>query len=127
MARSSRSLAPFGGKIREEKKPPDETVFEGSEVEEIGKDKDAIEGSMEGVSEGTMKGVLIPKEPHIKANGGERLEGRVLVQRCQFYMAKVLGYIVTEEKGDAEHTKAICMPGIIINKSEYKMELRKKE
>ena len=34
-------------------------------------------------------------------------------------MAKVLGYIVIEENGDAEHTKAISTPGIITNKAEY--------
>ena len=38
------------------------------------------------------------------------------------YMAKVLGQIVTEEKGKAERTKAISMPSIIINKAKYKME-----
>ena len=42
-------------------------------------------------------------------------------------MAKVLGYIVIEEKGDAEHTKAISTPGIITNKAEYEMEPQKKE
>ena len=44
----------LGEKIREERKPPDETVFktvfEGSEVEEIGKDKDG-EIKSKGVTE----------------------------------------------------------------------------
>ena len=77
------------GKIQEEKKPPDETVFEtvfeDSEVEETGREKNAIEGSMEGDSEGTMKGVLTPKEPQIKVNGSKRLEDKVLVLRFEFY------------------------------------------
>jgi len=42
-----------------------------------------------------------------------------MVLKFEFYTAKVLGHIVTEEKGDAEHTKAISMPGIIINESEF--------
>ena len=38
-------------------------------------------------------------------------------------MAKGLSYIVTEEKGDTEHNKAISMFGILINKAKYEMEL----
>ena len=41
-------------------------------------------------------------------------------------MAKGLSCIVTEEKGDKEHNKAISMFGILINKAMYQMELQKK-
>ena len=51
----------------------------------------------------------------------------MLVLRFEFYMAKVLSYIVTKKKGDAEHTKKVTMPGIIINKAEYEMEPQKRE
>ena len=57
----------------------------------MGKDKDAIESSMEGDTEGTIEGVLIPKELQVKANGGEKLEVKVLV--FVLYMVRVLGYI----------------------------------
>ena len=61
--RKFKKVGTLGVRIREDKKLPNETVFEtifeDSEVEEIGKDKNAIEGSMEGDLEGTMKGVLI--------------------------------------------------------------------
>ena len=40
-------------------------------------------------------------------------------------MAKVLSYIVTEEKGDTEHNKAISISRIFINKAKYEMELQK--
>ena len=69
----------------EEKKKPDKTVFEGSEVEEIRKDKD------------TMKGVLILKELQIKVNSSERLEDKVLELQFESYIAKVLSHTVTKE------------------------------
>ena len=40
---------------------------------------------------------------------------------------RVLGYIVTKEKGDAEHIKAISKPGVIINKPKCELEPQKKE
>ena len=37
---------------------------------------------------------------------------------------KVIRYIVTEEKGDAEHIKAISMPAVIINKASWNRRRR---
>ena len=46
-----------GSRFQKERKPPDKTVLEGREVEVITKGNDAMEGIMEGDSEGTMNKV----------------------------------------------------------------------
>jgi hypothetical protein len=74
-----------------------------------------------------MKSELKEKKPPDETNFGANKEKAGEGKKFESYMAKVLSYIVTEEKGDTEHTKAISMSGILINKAEYEMEWRKKK
>ena len=88
----------------EEKKKPDKTVFEGSEVEEIGKDKNAIEGMLDFINK-------------IKSRDNNFFEDVLDEQKEEQKKAGDMDIIIIKKKGDQAKLQGQEKRNIIVTKS----------